>query len=348
MFKKGFLAAALLLFCVSSVYAKPQYVFKFAQLVPEREHIGQAVNKFAELAKQKSGGKIEVRVFHGGQLGSGKETFEAVQAGFIDFAGDSYANIYTLTPAFEPAHLPYFFNCKDQLFNFYRSDKVREIVNNRLAPTGLKWVMGLSWTPRNIGTIRKPIRKFEDIQGLKLRASRSPLELAAHKAWGAVGITIDWPETAEALRLGMVDGVTVATGAFWGAKHHEGLTNYITVLNFQTYGYVVMANAERFKKLPEDVRRILEESASEAQIWHQEMLIPFINDNIREMKEAGVEVIILPPEEEKKFRDASMSVWDHFVGTMYPEDYVNLLQSEVGKCSPEDEQAVKGWGLKFD
>jgi hypothetical protein len=35
------------------------------------------------------------------------------------------------------------------------------------------------------------------------------------------------------------------------------------------------------------------------------------------------------------------------VGTIYPEDYVNLLKSEIGECKSEDKPAAKGWGLKF-
>ena len=147
--------------------------------------------------------------------------------------------------------------------------------------------------------------------------------------------------------MGMVDGESVALGAYWAAKHHVGLIKYIAMLNFQTYGYIVIVNADWYKKLPDDVKQILEESADEAERQHEEMLIPFINENIREMKEAGVEIYSLPPEEEKKFREAAMEVWDHFVGTIYPEDYVNLLKSEIGECKAEDKPAAKGWGLKF-
>src|SRR3712207_9181951 len=45
---------------------------------------GQGVKKFAELVEQKSGGKIKVRPFPGGQLGGDLQTVSALQGGTID------------------------------------------------------------------------------------------------------------------------------------------------------------------------------------------------------------------------------------------------------------------------
>ena len=59
-----------------------------------------------------------------------------------------------------------------------------------LKKVGLKWLLALEYAPRQIGTSKKAIKVPGDLAGLKLRASRSPLEIATHKAWGATGVTI--------------------------------------------------------------------------------------------------------------------------------------------------------------
>ena len=84
----------------------------------------------------------------------------------------------------------------------------------QLAPQSATFEIG---GPREIGTSSKKIETAADLAGMKFRASRSPLEIASHEAWGAAGVTVDWPETPEALRLGMVDGLTVPYASFYSA-----------------------------------------------------------------------------------------------------------------------------------
>ena len=127
-----------------------------------------------ELVKAKTGGKMIIKTFHGGQLGSGKETFEAVKTGFLDVAVDSYANMYTLTPAFEPFHLPYIFESRNQQLAAFKNQNIRGRVDATLKKVGLKWLLALEYAPRQIGTSKKAIKVPGDLAGLKLRASRSP------------------------------------------------------------------------------------------------------------------------------------------------------------------------------
>lgn len=98
-------------------------------------------------------------------------------------------------------------------------------------------------------------------------------------------MTVDWPETPEAVRLGMVDGLTVPFASFYSAKFHEGdLINYILDLNFQNYALVLVVNDAKYAELPENVRKVLEEAAEEASQWHIAFVSDFITENITAMK----------------------------------------------------------------
>lgn len=340
-----FLMIIVLLFSISAVQAEDvyniekDYDLKMANVIPEKDHIGQALNKFAEIVNEKTNGKINVTVFHGGQLGSGKETYEAVQQGFLDIAGDSYANLYTLSPVFEAFHLPYMFESREQQLKAYHSEKIREYIDNQLEEKRLKWLMTLELGPRQIGTMDNKVESIEDMEGKKMRASRSPTEIASYEAWGASAVTIDWPEVPETLRLGMVDGEAVSYDAFWSANHHEGLINYLTEANFQSYGTSYVVNSEWWENLPEDVRKVLEDSAKEAERWHENMLIDYVNMNIREMQEEGVEIHKLSEEEYLRFKENTKDeVWNEFVGDTVDREFLELLQSEIGDPGPYEER----------
>ena len=318
------------------------YTFQLANVLAPTDVTAFGIAKFAELAAEKSGGRITIEVFHGGQLGSGVETFEAVKNGHLDFAADSFANLASITPAFEVFHFPFLFESRQQLLSAMNSEAVQAEVNEELQPVGLEWFATFEiGGPREVGTSSKKIETAADLAGMKFRASRSPLEIASHEAWGAAGVTVDWPETPEALRLGMVDGLTVPYASFYSAKFHEGgLVKYILDLNFQNYASVIVANAENMAGLPDEVRTILTEAAAEAQAWHVDFVADYITQNIAEMKEAGVEIYALPDAEYQAVRDMTIdSVWPKFTGRDgMSQEKIDLIQAEAGPVGDG------GWG----
>ncbi|XOY56349.1 MAG: TRAP transporter substrate-binding protein [Rhodobacterales bacterium] len=339
------LALAAGLMGSTAAYAEAEYTFRVSNVLSEQDVTAFGLNKFAELVAEASDGRIEIEVFHGGQLGSGVETFEAVKNGYLDFAGDSFANLATITPAFEIFHFPFLFESRAQMLNALGSDAVQTQVNSELADVGLVWFSTYEiGGPRNVGTSNVRIETAEDLAGLKFRASRSPLEIGSHEAWGAAGVTVDWPGTPEAVRLGMVDGLTVPYASFYSAKFHEGdLINYILDLNFQNYALVIAANADKMAALPDDVRIILEDLAAEAQAWHVEFVSGYITENIQAMRDAGVEIYSLPDAEYQKVRNMTVdSVWPRFVGNEgMSQEKLDLIRTELGEIGTD------GWGYSL-
>lgn len=330
----------------SSSGGDAEYTFKIANVLSEEDVTSKGLDKFEELVEEKSDGNIQIDVLHGGQLGSGVETFEAVKNGNLDFAADSFANLASITPAFEMFHLPFLFESRNQFLNTMNSEKVQGKVNEKLKDVNLKWFSTLEiGGPRVIGTSEKKINSLEDLEGLKFRASRSPLEIASQEAWGAKGVTVDWPETPEAVRLGMVDGLTVPYASFYSAKFHEGdLINYIADVNFQTYASVIVVNDDKWAELPEDVRSILTEAEKEAKEWHVDFLGEYITENIKKMKAEGVEVYTLPEENVEEIKEVTKDkVWSEFVGQEgMPQEKLDLILEERGPVGDG------GWGYDID
>lgn len=322
-----------------------EYHFNIANVLAEEDVTSYGIEKFAELANEKSGGKIQFEILHGGQLGSGVETFEAVKNGNLDFAADSYANLASLTQAFEMFHLPFLFESRDQLLNVLSSEKVKERIDEDLSDIGLKWFSSYEiGGPRVIGTSKKKLETLEDFKGLKFRASRSPLEIASQEAWGAKGVTVDWPETPESVRLGMVDGLTVPYASFYSAKLHEGgLVNYILDLSFQNYFSVMVMNQEKWDGLPEEVQNVLIEAEEEAREWHVEFVSDYVTENIEEMVEEGLEIYSMSDKEYEKIKEVTKDeVWDEFVGQEgMPEDKLELILNELGPVGDGD------WGYEI-
>ena len=334
--KKLFILFSIIVFVSGTVVSpclakakKPKYKIKLSNVMPAVDHISLAYDKFAEFVDKNSNGEIKVLTFHGSQLGSGKETFEAARAGFIEIASDSYANIVTISPAFEPFHLPYIFESRQQALKAFKSPKIKARIDGMLADVGLKWLSVVEYGPRQMGTTKKKILWPDDLKGLKLRASRSPLEIATQKSFGAASVTIDWIEVVDAMRMGTVDGVTVTFADYYSNKIYE-VVRFIGELSFEVFGNVAVCNKKWWDKLPPDVKKVLSESASEAEKWHEDMLTDYYNNAIKEMKAGGTEIFGYTPEQRKAFKGRAMKVWDQFANTTCPKDFVDLIIKEAG------------------
>lgn len=324
-----------------------EYVFKVASVLSAEDSVSLGLNKFAEFAEEKSDGKIKVETFHGGQLGSDLETFEAVKNGNLDMATGSIANISPITNAFNVLHLPFLFDSKEQAFNIVNNDKIRASIDEDLASINLKWFGAFdSGGPRVIATKNKEINSLSDIKGLKLRASESPLELAAHEAMGAKGTTISWPETPQAISQGMVDGVTVPLNALHPSKLYEdGTLQNVAYIPFQWFFHTTVINKDKWEHLPEDIQEILNESIQEAEEWQLANVDELYVDIIQEMKDGGLKINTVSDEAYEEIMRATKDVvWEKYVdGKTVSQESLDLILDEM-----VESEEVGNWGYKIE
>lgn len=282
---------------------------KLANVNGATSHISTfGYDKFAEIMKEKSGGEVEVLHFPGGQLGSDKETYEAAQQGLLDIAGGSFANITTLTRAFEVLHLPYIFSSREVAHRVIDSPEFQNAVNEELHKIGLHWFITIEYGFRKIGTAKKPVVTPQDMAGLKLRASRSPTEIAALEAFGASAVTIDWPEVYNALRLGIVDGEAVPPNEFHSSKHFE-VVRYITNNDFQYLASISVLSLDKWNGYSDEMRQLIVDSAKEAQEFHRSQWVTHTESSVNAMKEAGVEFLDVPPDALEQWKEKAQTVW---------------------------------------
>jgi len=166
---------------------------------------GQGVKKFAELVEQKSGGKIKVRAFPGGQLGGDLQNVSALQGGTLDLMVLNAGLLVGIVKDFAVLDLPFLFNTPEEA-DAVVDGPVGKQLFEKLAPKGLVglgyWELGF----RNVTNSERPIAKLEDIQGLKLRVLQSPLFIETFNTLGANTVPLPFPELYTALEQKVVDG----------------------------------------------------------------------------------------------------------------------------------------------
>lgn len=311
--------------CLASAAPGAEITVRIANVMGPAHDTSIALDRFAEIVEQKSEGRIAVQHYPGSQLGSDKESYEATQFGTIQFAGGSSANLATINQAFEVLHLPYLFENLGEVHTALDSPEVRDAINEQLSGVGLRWMTTFDFGFRDISTASKPVHLPEDLAGLKIRTSRSALEMAGVKAFGGEPTVVDWPEVYNALRFRIVDGEAQPFATMISARHQE-IVKHHTELDWQYYGFVVLTGTRQWDSFPEWAQEIFTESFAEAQQFHRELWEKADADARQRFLDAGGEIVELTDDERMKWVELGKTTWS---GSGVSQGTIDVIESVI-------------------
>lgn len=222
----------------------------------------QSSEEFAKRANAKLGAKAKVVVFGSSQLGGDKELLQKLKLGTIDLAVPSTV-MSSEVDLFGMFELPYL--VKDRA-HMQRIEK--EVFWPALAPAaeqkGYKvlalWENGF----RHITNSRRPIVRPTDLQGVKLRVPEGKWRVKMFQAYGANPSPMKFSEVFVALKTGVMDGQENPFTQIYSAKFQE-VQKFLSLTGHVYTPAYLTAGSRKFAGLPEDVRKILEETARETQ-----------------------------------------------------------------------------------
>ncbi|NVD40293.1 TRAP transporter substrate-binding protein [Ensifer sp. HO-A22] len=282
------------------------------------------MEKFAELVKDKSGGKIDVKLFPGGVLGGDVQTVSALQGGVIEMTVLNAGILASNVKQFGAVDLPFLFN------NGEEADKVMDgpfgtSLAELLPATGLVglgyWELGF----RNLTNNRHPVTKLEDIKGLKIRTIQSPIPIELFNNLGANAVPLPYTELYTALETGTVDGQENPAANILNAKFYE-VQKYMTVTRHQYNPQIVLVSKKFWDGLNDEEKAVLQASATEARDYQRKASREFDAKAIADIKATGMEVSELSPEETQKLRDAVKPMIEKFSAEIGPDTVAALFK----------------------
>lgn len=167
----------------SNGFAGDATVLKFAHEAPE-QHIGkgQTAVKLSEYIDELSNGKLKINVYPGGQLIPTKGEIRACARGQVDFIAPYTSYFAAIEPEFALFYMPMMFENKEQAVKNFKG-AIGEQLLASLQPHGLKGLAIWHDGPVYLFTRKGPIRKAEDMKGMKIRTFPSkPTEAALKRA----------------------------------------------------------------------------------------------------------------------------------------------------------------------
>jgi tripartite ATP-independent transporter DctP family solute receptor len=343
--KKLFIAA--LAFVMLSVMSAPGYSAYKAEykldIVPSLTTAwGMGASYFADLVKQRTDGRVNIKVYPNSQLTTGQQTnaFMLLRNGTIDFAVQSTINYSPQIVQLNLFALPFFianqpdrYKALDAITEGKAGAMVGKIVEERGAVFLAYGENGFRELTNNSRDIRKP----DDMKGMKFRVVGSPLFLDIFSALGANPTAMAWSDTMSAIQQGVIDGQENPINTFYPLRvteYHKYITNWhyiadptLFVVNPNAWKGFSAADQEIIRQAAKDAgtymkalaRCGIDENDGGANLKYLQSInmVPEVTDWPAKLKGEGISFVDLTPAETQAFVDATKSVyakWEPQIG----------------------------------
>ena len=265
---------------------------------------------FGKLIKERTGGKVEVKVFPSSQLGSTRQMFEQIQMGSLECTITPTAFFGGFNRMVTIVDLPFLF---PDIKTYYKvmtgpfGEELAKETEKAKMTTLAFWTAGWKQFTSNF-----PIHKPSDFKGHKVRVMPSPPLMEQYRSYGATPVPIAFKELYNALQLGTVDGQENMLYRNWEMKFYE-VQKYITISNHAIMPEIVVVGKAWWEKIPADIQKKMiatfREIAPQEAKWIEEKDV----EALKVFKKHGNVVYKLTPAERKEFQKLAPPVWDKFV-----------------------------------
>ncbi|MFZ2295716.1 MAG: TRAP transporter substrate-binding protein [Polaromonas sp.] len=316
-------AVALAAFGIASAQER---TIKFATQNPEGHPLVMGMHRFAEIVQAKSGGKIKVNLFPGGVLGGDGPVVSAMQGGTIEMASMNSSYLAGQVKEFAVYDFPFMFG------NSKEADAVVDGAFGKQmhAKLDAKGLVGLTYWElgfRDITNNKRPIKKVEDINGLKLRVIPTAINVDWVKALGANPTPMTFGEVYSALEQGAIDGQENPLTVIAANKLYE-VQKYVTLTNHQYNPQSVLISKKFWDTLTAAEKKIISDAAVESTAYQRQQARAQATTALEAVKKGGMQVTELSPAELDKLRDKMRPVIAKFAVSV-GQDTVKGLQDAL-------------------
>jgi tripartite ATP-independent transporter DctP family solute receptor len=253
--------------------------------------------KLKESVERSTGGRIKVEIFPNSQLGDSTAMTTSVKSGTLDAVMTAASNLALAVPAADVFNLPFLFKDGEQALRAANGALGAALIPRLEAAFNCEVVGFATDGSRNLWDNKRPIRRPEDLQGLKMRGvAASKILRDTYLAFGAIPTPLAFPETYTGLQTGVIDGGDMPVLDMIAFKLYQ-VTKYLT-LSRQTSPAVIFIVSKRFmdRLTPAD-RQIVRDSGKFASTEHVKVVVAREAAAVVELKEKGMQVFELEDRE---------------------------------------------------
>ncbi|RKN76742.1 TRAP transporter substrate-binding protein [Ulvibacterium marinum] len=315
--------AVLALFQVSCSEIRDQKVLYFAHSLPITHPVHKGILDMQTFVDEKSDGKLQIKIFPDGQLGTEREVLELLQIGSIAMTKVSAASMSNFAPEYKVMGVPYLFRDREHLFTVLEGEVGQELLEG-----GTEYLLrGLCFYDagsRSFYTKRKPIQTPDDLKGLKIRVMNDQMSVDMVNTLGASATPMAYGELYTALQQNVVDGAENNIPSFVTSNHYE-VCKYYSFDQHSMVPDVVVIGTKFWDTLSDQEKEWLHSAASESVEKQKQYWQETVKENMEVLKEAKVEFNY--PKKEP-FASKSSPVMERLMEDPKMKQYIEKIKSQ--------------------
>ena len=307
MLKKNIYVIFVFFIFISCSNRESSTVIKLAHSLDVSHPVHRAMVFMSEKVKEKSGGKMIVDIYPGGQLGNERELIELLQIGSLAMTKVSTAPLEGFIPDMKIFGMPYLFQDDQHRWNVLNGP-----IGKKLLVSGesyfLKGMCYYDAGSRSFYTKNRPIKTPSDLKGMKIRVQKSQTSINMVKSLGGPATPIPWGELYTSLQQGVVDGAENNPPSFHLSKHYE-VCKFYSLDEHTSIPDVLIMSTHVWSSLSQNEKIWLQTSIDESVIYQKKLWLQATKEALDKIKNSGVEVIY---PDKKLFQESVKSMYDNY------------------------------------
>lgn len=295
----------------------------------------RAAKVFAEEVNTRAPGQLEIEVmtmseyaekYNDGVVVGKHDLVDLLDAGDIEMSQTYTITLGKLNKDFFALDLPFLFKDHDHASRVFEGEVGKQLLDS-LQET--RKVKGLAFTYSGGFRIipgNEPVSKIEDLRGLKMRTSHSPVAIETFRTLGADVVPMELEELSENLGSANV-AVGESTYPRVYALGHDKVSKVINHTEHSLFLTSILIGTDFWNSLDSKLQDIVSESAKAAARFERTLSIEDIALVQARAEADGIEVIKMSKDEQNRFAKATEVVYTKFENYFTP-GLVSKIQSK--------------------
>lgn len=301
----------------------------FSIFFPPTHGQTKAAMDWAKEIENRTDHRVQISIFAGGTLTKAPQCYSGTVKGISDLGFSLFAYTRGRFPVMAAVDLPM----------GYPNGKVASRVAQEFAksfnPKELSDVKVLYLHAHGPGLLhtKKPVKKLEDLKGMKIRATGLSAKIV--EALGGVPVAMPQGGTYEALKKGVVEGTFGPMEVLKGWKQAEVIkyTTECYSVGYTTTFFIVM-NLDKWNALPADIKKIFDEVSDKYTDVHGNVWDSTDQEGRKYTLSLGNKIITLSDQESARWRKAVEPVINDFIANTPDGDkYVKKIRELMKQYS---------------
>ena len=269
------LLGSLLLFvlfsCKKEETTYPLLVLRYADNQSDGYPTVEAARYMAELVKERTGGKIEIRVYPDSVLGPENSMVQQMLYGGIDMSRFSLGTLSQYFSELWTLHLPYLYTDSDHMWRVL-DGPIGDMYLERMQANGL---VGLAWYDAGARSFytRSPVTNIESLNNLTIRVLENDMMSRIITLLGANAIQISYGDVYSALQKMRIDGAENNLPSYVSTGHYQAAPYFYQDEHIRLPEMVLMSlNAqEKVAAIDPSFLEIFKECAKESGLYQRRL-----------------------------------------------------------------------------